>query len=153
MKKTLKILAIYVFFLPFISDIIGFFFEHSKIKYISKYPFSYIFETLFSGGTLIIPFLVLFGLAYINLFRKKPDDKYIYSNTIAAISTSIFIVIGSTLIITICFLYNYLGIHLGYWTKISLYGFIPKISIISVLIVYGLGFFIGWLINRYKIKK
>lgn len=146
-------MAVYVFTLPAISDIIGFFFEHSKIKYIAQYPFSYIFETLFSGGTFIIPFLVLLGLAHINLFRRKPDDKYYFPNRIATICTTIFIVVGATLINIVCFLNLYLGIKERFWATIAIYGTIPAISVVWVLIVYGIGFMVGWLINLYKITK
>ena len=147
MKRALKILAIYIFLLPAISDIIGFFFEHSKIKYIARYPFSYIFETIFTGGTLLIPYLVLLGLAYINLFRRKPDDNYFFPNKIATISATAFIVAGATLVNIIWFLNNYLGIHDRFWITLGIYGIIPATTVVLVLVVYGLGYMVGWLIK------
>jgi hypothetical protein len=147
MKRLLKILAIYGFFLPTIFNIIGLFINPGKVKYVAQYPYSFVLELLLSGGLIIIPYLVTLGLAYINIFKKKPEDKYYLPHKIATIVTTVFVVAGTTLINVSNFLNEYYGIHGKVSSAIAVYGSLPEVSVVLVLIVYGIGLFIGWLIQ------
>jgi hypothetical protein len=153
MKKPIKILAFYIFFLPVIFDIIGFIIDPRKIKYVTQYPFSYILDKLFSGSTYLIPYFVLLGLAYYNVFTKKPENKYFLQHKIAVICTTVFIVTGATLIDFSIFLNDNFSVRGRLLTKIVTYGFIPQFSVMFVLLIYGLGFFIGWILKRRQIVK
>jgi len=151
MKRVLKILAIYGFFLPTIFTIIGLFISPGKVKYVAQYPYSFVLELLLSGGLMIIPYLVILGLAYINIFKKKPADKYYLPHKIATIVTTVFVVVVTTFINLSSFLNEYYGIHGKVSATIAVYGSLPEVSVVLVLIVYGIGLFIGWLIKHHTV--
>jgi len=152
MKKLLKILALYGFFLPIVLDSIGFFLDPKKARYVAQYPFSYFFEQLLNGTFSVIPFLLLLLLIYNNILKKQQVDKDYLAHKIATLFTTLFVVFVLTLSNVIIFLYNYYSFSRRVWKAIAFHGLFPIDSAILVLIVYGLGLFIGWLIKMFHQK-
>lgn len=153
MKKILKYSIIFGFSLPILFNVVGLFIDLKMLDYMKAYPVSFIFEQILDGIMTAIPYLMLLLFYKIFYFKRKSGDKYYIQNKVALLITDLIFVVITALSCTIIFLSNYLGFKNILWKQIAGNLLFPVHSALLVLVMYGIGFVLGWLINRYKIKK
>jgi|GEM_PF-6045099 len=146
--KNIKAMQLYCFSLPIVLEMVGILNKSVSIKYISRYPISFILELLVNGILSVIPSMVLLLFAYNNIFKKQPSENFYNAHKMAAKIAMYYILCSITLINVIVFLIKYCHIKSKTLNIISGYGMHPVNSIILVLLFYGLGYLLGKLSSK-----
>ena len=148
MKKVIVALISYSIALPIVVEVLGVLIQPQYHKFYTKHPFAAFLSILFSIITTAIPYFLFSLILKHNVLKMGSDDKKYLATMTASIVAALGVVFSTTYLNMIYFIS--LVFKGGGSTSGIIYGLMPIYASIVMVLSYGFGYIIGYIISKIK---